>query len=222
METRSIDEIKGYHKNPRKITGKMFDLLSESLKEYGDLSGILVHTKTGEAVGGNQRTAFFKQDPTKCEITIVERLPKPTTQGTVAYGYVTYQGEKYNYREVNWDEKKTDRANILANKVGGFWDNDILANQFDMEDLRLAGFEDFELGFDSGVNIVADEWNGMPLVNEEEIEDSFQKIIVHLADIEAVREFAQLMRQKITDKTKSIHFPFKEREAIKDFVVKGE
>lgn len=147
METKSIDDIKGYHKNPRKITGKMFELLSESLKEYGDLSGILVNVTTDEVIGGNQRTAFFKQEPEKCSVTIVERPAEPTSQGTVAYGYVEYNGEKYNYREVNWDAKKTERANILANKVGGFWDNDILANQFDIEDLRLAGFEDFELGF---------------------------------------------------------------------------
>lgn len=222
MESKSVKDIKAYHKNPRKITGKMFDTLSQSLKDYGDLSGIVVNVNTGEAVGGNQRTAFFKQEPLAVSIEILERLDKPTPQGTVAYGYVFYNGERYNYREVNWDEKKTDRANILANKVGGFWDNDILANQFDVEDLLLAGFEDFELGFDSGVNVVADEWEGMPLVNEEEVEDSFQRIIVHFADAEAVREFSHLVKQKLTDKTKSIHFPYKEKEAIKDLIVKSE
>lgn len=147
METKSLDDIKGYHKNPRKITGKMFELLGESLKEYGDLSGIVVNVSTQEAIGGNQRTAFFKQDPENVKIFYTEHLKNPTAQGTVARGYVEYNGESFNYREVNWDEKKTEKANILANKVGGFWDNDILANQFNIEDLRLAGFEDFELGF---------------------------------------------------------------------------
>lgn len=123
---------------------------------------------------------------------------------------------------MNWDAKKTDRANILANKVGGFWDNDILANEFDIEDLKLSGFEDFELGFDSGVNIVADEWEGMPTVNEEEIPDSFQRLIVHFEDEDAVREFSLLVRQKITDKTKSMHFPYREKETPKDFIVKSE
>lgn len=144
---KQITDIKGYHKNPRKITEKMFNTLSESLKEYGDLSGIVVNVHTGEAVGGNQRTAFFKKDPDNVRIIYTEHLKTPTAQGTVARGYVDYNGERFSYREVNWDEKKTERANILANKVGGFWDNDILANQFDVEDLRLAGFEDFELGF---------------------------------------------------------------------------
>lgn len=141
-----IKDLKHYHKNPRKITGKMFDILSEGLKEYGDLSGIVVNIRTGEVIGGNQRTAFFKNDFENVASISKTELPKPTPQGTVAYGYVEYMGEKYNYREVDWDEKKSELANIMANKVGGFWDNDILANQFDMEDLKLAGFEDFELG----------------------------------------------------------------------------
>lgn len=141
-----IKDLKGFHKNPRKITEKMFGLLGESIKEFGDLSGIVVNVRTGEVVGGNQRTQFFKSDFQNVASITKTELPKPTSQGTVAYGYVEYKGERYNYREVNWDEKKSDRANIAANKMGGFWDNDILANQFDIEDLKLAGFEDFELG----------------------------------------------------------------------------
>lgn len=141
-----INTIKKYHKNPRKITEKMFNTLGESLKEYGDLSGIVVNVRTGEVIGGNQRTQFFKTDFENVASITKTELPTPTVQGTVAYGYVEYKGEKYNYREVNWDDKKSELANILANKVGGFWDNDILANEFDIEDLKLAGFEDFELG----------------------------------------------------------------------------
>lgn len=144
---KKINDIKPYHKNPRKITEKMFNLLGETMREYGDLSGVVVNVRTGEAVGGNQRTAFFKQNPDECEIEITTRLSHPTAQGTVAVGNIKFAGEQFSYREVDWDEGKTERANIIANKVGGFWDNDILANQFDIENLELAGFEDFELGF---------------------------------------------------------------------------
>ena len=147
MENKKIKDIKGSHKNPRKITEKMFNLLGETMKEYGDLSGIVVNIRTNEVVGGNQRTAFFKQNEDEIEIHITEAFTTPTPQGTVSIGYVEFQGEKFAYREVDWDEQKADRANIVANKVGGFWDNDMLANEFYIEDLKAAGFEDFELGF---------------------------------------------------------------------------
>ena len=145
MEVK-ISDLKAYHKNPRKITKEMYDLLSSTLKEYGDLSGIVRNVRTGEVLGGNQRTQFFKDNQKDVEIVYTQKFSKPTPQGTIALGYVMFQGESFNYREVDWDEKKSERANIIANKVGGFWDNDILANQFDIEDLKLAGFQDFELG----------------------------------------------------------------------------
>lgn len=147
METKKIDSIEGYHANPRKITEKMFNLLGETIKEYGDLSGIVVDVKTHEVIGGNQRTSFFKQHSDDVKIHIEKRLEKPTEQGTVAIGYIEYKGERFSYREVDWDNQKIARANIIANKVGGFWDNDVLANNFEVEDLKYAGFEDFELGF---------------------------------------------------------------------------
>lgn len=137
-----IKDLKNYHKNPRKITEKMFGLLGDSIKEFGDLSGIVVNVRTGEIIGGNQRTQFFKANQGEIHKTSVGG----SKVGTVAEGYVLYEGEKYHYREVDWDEKKSERANIMANKVTGFWDNDMLANEFDMEELKLAGFEDFELG----------------------------------------------------------------------------
>lgn len=140
-----IDTLKEYHKNPRKITGKQYNLLSESLKEFGDLSGVVVNTVTGEVIGGNQRTRILKSEGAKIEIT--QRFAVPTSTGTTAVGYIILNDEKYNYREVSWDVKKEEIANIRANKVGGMFDFDILANQFDVEILQESGFEEQELGF---------------------------------------------------------------------------
>ncbi len=147
-----IKNLKGYHKNPRKITEKMFNLLGDSIKEFGDLSGIVFNVRSQEIIGGNQRTQFFKKNDKDVEI---HTTPVTASKvGTVAQGYVIFQGEKYNYREVDWDEKKSERANLNANKMGGFFDQDMLANQFDIEDLKLAGFEDFELGmFESEIKV---------------------------------------------------------------------
>lgn len=170
-----IKNLAGYHKNPRKITEKMFNLLGDSIKEYGDLSGIVFNIRTQELIGGNQRTQFFKRNDKDVEIHTTP--VKDSKVGTVAVGYVVYQGEKYNYREVDWDEKKSARANLNANKMGGFWDNDMLANEFDMEDLQLAGFEDFELGmFNNNVEI---DTNNMSDSMDSYLEGNIKQIVIY-------------------------------------------
>lgn len=141
-----IKDLKHYHKNPRKITDAKFEQLSESLEKYGDLGGIVVNIRNGEVIGGNQRTRFFKEHEDEVSIEKVS-LPKKDDQGTVALGYVVYKGKRYNYREVEWDEDTEARANIVANKVTGFFDNEILLEGFDEELLLETGFEDFELTF---------------------------------------------------------------------------
>ena len=118
----NINESKEYHKNPRKITKKQHELLESSLQEFGDLSGVVVNIRTGEVIGGNQRSTIFRKEEAKIEIT--QRYEKPTKTGTVAIGYILFGAEKYAYREVDWDEKTAESANIRANKIGGMFDFD--------------------------------------------------------------------------------------------------
>jgi hypothetical protein len=140
-----INDLKKYHKNPRKITEKQHNLLEKTMQEFGDLSGVVVNIRNNEVVGGNQRTSIFQKYADEIVIEKTE-LPTPDHTGTVASGYIVFKGSKFAYREVDWDSDKEARANIIANKVGGFWDNDVLANEFDENLLLDSGFEDFELG----------------------------------------------------------------------------
>lgn len=137
------EELNSYHKNPRKMKGKMNDLLESSLVEYGDLSGIVFNQRTKELVGGHQRTRLLKDDSS---IEMLEEFSPAKEDGTVGYGFLVRNGQKFALRIVDWDETKHARANVIANKIKGDWDMDILANQFDMEDLKLAGFELEEFG----------------------------------------------------------------------------
>lgn len=162
-EERKIGDLKTYHKNPRKMNKEDFELLSSSLKEFGDLSGIVRNNTTGELVGGNQRTNFFRQSGADAKVVISHRFAEPTETGTVALGYVLYKGEQYSYREVEWDEDREARANILANKVGGTWDFDTLANAFDVDMLLQTGWKASELGFFGG-----DDKDGDPLAGSAE------------------------------------------------------
>jgi DNA modification methylase len=137
-----------YHKNPRQITKKQDADLESSLLRLGDISGIVHNLETDEVIGGNQRGRLFDFFGGNCETVLTEQYDTPDEQGTVALGYAIWQGKKYSYRQVRWDEKTAEEANIRANKAGGTWDFDILADNFELDDLLEWGFEPFELGLD--------------------------------------------------------------------------
>lgn len=143
---KTIKELKAYDKNPRKMTKDDFKTLSDSLDEFGDLSGIIFNTTSGNLVGGHQRTNYFK-GKSGAKVVLTETFKQPTETGTTALGYVVVGDERFSYREVEWDESKEARANILANKVSGQWDYDMLANAFDVDTLLSSGWKASEIGF---------------------------------------------------------------------------
>lgn len=147
--------MKHYHKNPRQITSKQLADLSQDLKALGDLSGITHDLDTDEILTGNQRCEALPGIMTGLiQPEITHRFDEPTADGTAMLGYFIIDGKMYNYRAVTgWDDKKREKANVVANKRGGAWDFDILANEFEMPDLLDWGFDEKELaGLDFGDN----------------------------------------------------------------------
>jgi hypothetical protein len=130
--------------NPRKITEKQLGMLKKSMSEFGDLSGVVVNVRTGRLIGGHQRTKNLdKSWP-------IIKQPHVDKVGTVALGYIDTPAGRWQYREVDWTEKKEAAANVSANKQGGEFDlpllKEIILNiddgAFDME---LTGFNSHEL-----------------------------------------------------------------------------
>lgn len=198
--------MKLYHKNPRQITEKQFTDLGSSLSRLGDLGGIVHDLNSDEIIGGNQRSRVF--DVNKCEIELVEQYAEPDEQGTVGVGFVLWKGKRYAYRQVRWTPKQCEEANIRANKNGGSFDFDTLANEFELDDLLEWGFKGYELGQPGAIDDPNAEWKGMP---EFEMKDNkFRSLIVHFEN------FIDLIDQNITDKTKFIWFPEREKEIIGD------
>jgi len=142
-------QAKEYHKNPRKIETEDVEKLSESIEKYGDLSGIVHNVETDEIISGNQRS-FKVFDIASCEIEFTQQNEAPDEQGTVALGYLVYEGKKYAYRQVKWSEEWAEEANIAANAAGGTWDEAILSS-WNNEDLltkwglEVPWREDFEI-----------------------------------------------------------------------------
>lgn len=140
----SIADLRPAGYNPRVISAEQQKVLQKSMKEYGDIGGIVFNVKTGRTVGGHQR---IKQlDPSWA---IVKEAHTDDT-GTVAVGYIDTPHGRFNYREVSWTEAKEKGANIAANKMGGMFDDEMLAALLqDLNDtgydMELTGFDDAEL-----------------------------------------------------------------------------
>lgn len=129
---------KPFPNNPRKITAERLAQLGESLIEFGDLSAIIINVGKGKykncIVSANQRSKHIPLD----EITWTVTHDKPTAAGTVREGYVTHGGERFAVREVSWNDKKCEVANLRANNFGGQNDASLL-KFFDDDVLMLGG-----------------------------------------------------------------------------------
>ena len=122
-ESKNIKDLKGYETNPRYVKDGHHEMLLNSMKEFGDLSGIVYNLKTKRLVGGHQRQIAFNEN---FPVIIETEYETPTSTGTVREGYVDFEGERFNYREVQWDEPKEIAANIAANKGAGHFEFSLL------------------------------------------------------------------------------------------------
>jgi hypothetical protein len=114
-------------------------LLKRQLAEFGDLSGIVHNARSGELVAGHQRLKHLGE----AEITVRTTYTPPTAIGTVAEGFVTYNGERFSFRQVDWPEEKARKAMLAANNMAGTWERDLLADLIDQiapEEIDLTGF----------------------------------------------------------------------------------
>jgi DNA modification methylase len=118
---RKVAEIKPAKCNPRKISDQQLEVLKRAMREFGDLSGLVMNLRTGHLVGGHQRLKHL--DPSW---PIVKR-PYSDRVGTKAAGYVQTPFGRFTYREVDWPKHKEIAANLAANKISGEWDNEKLA-----------------------------------------------------------------------------------------------
>lgn len=152
VKYRPVSEIKELPNNPRTISKEDFDRLKDSIidnPEYFEGRPIILSDRTGELVvlAGNQRLRAAKAVGLKEVPTIV--LPKLT-------------------------EEKEKEIIIRDNVSNGRWDMELLANDFDLQDLENWGVE---------VNIDA-EFGNIKDRSEELGEDEINQILDSTGEIE--------------------------------------
>lgn len=127
MDPKIISDLRASSYNPRSITDRQLDAMVTSYFKFGDLSGIVFNRRTGNLVGGHQRTTIFKKHGKKSAIV---KKPYSDKYGTITVGYVDVTVKKDGhssviripYREVKWDADTEKAANIAANAAGGDFD----------------------------------------------------------------------------------------------------
>ena len=118
----NISSLNPAEYNPRQISNKQYEDLKASMEKFGCVDPIIINInpeRLNVVVGGHQRLRILRD-------LGAEKVP------TVS---------------VNLSEEDERELNVRLNKSGGEWDMDILANEFDIVDLKEWGFKDIELGF---------------------------------------------------------------------------
>lgn len=189
----SVSDLKKAPYNPRLILDDAATGLSNSIKRFGDISGIVWNSRTGHLVSGHQRVDMLKKAGAKLK------------DGVFFLGAKTFP-----IRIVNWKLSTEKAANISANNphIGGkFKEDDLNTLLLEIQE----SLPDFDaLGLDAllppePINF-EEEWDGMPEFDQKDV-TAFRSINVHFKDQEAVDEFNRMVISNITDKTKYIWFP---------------
>lgn len=139
--SNQVKDLKPADYNPRVISEERLEELRQYLREYGDLSGVTFNIRTQTLVTGHQRLKNIPGDAR------IEKESHQDTTGTVAFGYIELvNGERFRYREVDWDLEREKAANIIANRKFGEFDPLRLEELVREVRMEFRDFEKIDLG----------------------------------------------------------------------------
>jgi len=214
IKTVPIDSVYLYPENPREIETGQFKKLIKSIDEFGLVKPLTVNLRDDPS---------FKEE---------EKIPT-IVGGNMSWRALKKLGkEEVDIVEVNLSRTKEAVLNIALNRIGGKWDIEKLEKmvyELSSEDLdidvSLSGLEEWELKlYNPGTTEEDYEeiWNGMPEYKGNKIFDSYKSISIHFEDQKAVDAFAELIKQKLTKKTKYLWYPKKEKRDMKSLGIRSE
>lgn len=117
-EIRLLSDLLPNPHNPRRMSKKSAEDLAKSLGKFGVCSPIQINTNN-EIIGGHQRAKVLQQLGIKeVEVKVPER---------------------------ELTKHESDQLNIMLNKVHGDFDDDMLANFYDLDLLLDSGFTEKDL-----------------------------------------------------------------------------
>jgi len=202
----SIEKLKPHPKNPNRHPDAQVELLVKLIKHHGWRVPVTVSNLSGLVIRGHGRL----------EAAIKLGLKK------VPVDYQDYTSESEELADLIADNK-SDELSFLDNGMLKTVFEDLSGFNFNLE---LTGFQAYEVRnmFEQNGNEQFDyekEWQNMPEFIQPEA--SGVKIIsVHFASLDAVQDFANLINQQLTIKTRAIWFPSRARQNLKSLIIKDE
>jgi|TARA_A100001391_G_scaffold205129_1_gene203671 hypothetical protein len=198
-----ISEIKPYENNPRIKSN--ITKVAESIKKFGFQQPIVVDRQNIIIVGHSRYEASKQLNLQKIPVLVAENM---SAEDVKAYRIA----DNRTNQDSEWDFPK-------LNKEFG----DLLDMNFDLTELgfdekeieNMITFKGDETYFDS--DMAREHWTEMPdFIHEDN--KPYRTIFLHFDDDKQVEEFAQMINQIITDKTKTIYFKEREQRVLKDKV----
>jgi len=197
----SPHQLKMTNHNPRIHPDQAIDKLAKGIENYGFINPIIVEKGTDRILAGHARLkASLKQNLKEVPVIEVD-LHKDQADGYMVFDNAIQDKTEWDYP-------------ILKDIL-----EELDTGAFDME---LTGFDEMEIEnlmtvFDAEYN-PSNEWVNMPEFEQED-KTAYQSIHIHFANQNDVDKFAKLIKQNITDKTRSLWFPeiIIERYADKEY-----
>ena len=146
---RQISELIQAEYNPRQLTEKQFKDLSNSIEKFGEMEPAIINThkdRKNIIISGHQR------------LKVAESL----------------HYESWPCIEVKLTLKKEQELNIRMNRNTGDWDWDVLANNFEVDDLKDWGFDDL-----SHIDLSGEEG----LTDEDEVPEPPKEATAKMGDL---------------------------------------
>ena len=183
-ERRKLSDLIPWPRNPRQITKDQARRLQESFDQFGQVETIAIGP-ANEVYNGHQRLNVLAANHGKDYEVEVRMASRALT------------------------EKEREKLTVFLHKgAAGEWDWDMLANNFEQEELIEWGFKGWELGIPGGGNDPNAEWKGMPGYDSGKGPlDNGLFVIVRFLSEEDMDEFAKLVGQRVRGVNKGIWYP---------------
>lgn len=209
LEWKPIDSLTSAEKNPKRHASED---ITKSMSRFGYVEPVVLDDRTGRLVAGHGRVEALR-NAKQAGVAPPEGVKLDDKGGWLVPVLCGWASK---------DDVEAESYLIASNHLStkGGWDT------LDLADM-LRGLEKVEgldgIGFDVkdidallttptvqlGETDAFKEWEGMPEFENGDI--FFRKIVVGFENQEAVDSFAKLIGQELTEKTRSIWHPYKEK-----------